>query len=175
MEKRDRGSKLFGEPSSEIKVGVVKEPISEEHLLSKQVLYVRLPLSYTNKELKKFIAQTLLKYPRRVRGERLSLISEAKYRVSGVPHVKALDKMLRIYQKRKWNKEDLLWEIGFAINWELNRGFVLDYEKLKNNLTEDEKISLATSTSRYLKKAKRVIHNTSYGRFPDYSPIAKNS
>ena len=95
------------------------------------------------------------------RGSRVASQSHARYPVINTPKIDFLKTALSVYDYRQVS--DLpLWRIGVELN--------LISPDDPNNISPDEKNTSAATVSRYLKKAKAMIKNAGYGRFPDVTP-----
>lgn len=95
------------------------------------------------------------------RGSRVANQSQARYPVTSTPKIDFLKTALSVYDYRQVS--DLpLWKIGVELN-------LISPDDPKN-ISPDEKNTSAATVSRYLKKAKAMIKNAGYGRFPDVTP-----
>lgn len=89
--------------------------------------------------------------------------SQAKYRFIGQPNLKAIRTTLEIYDYRLANPDMTLWEIGNS------SPRIDDKLKLENgdegSTLTDKKYVLASTVSRYLRKAKSYIEAAGRGCF----------
>ena len=160
----DRGAQLFAEPRAEHHVQVVSK-ISEEEAAYDEIIFVKVPLNFSKKILKRDFARLLAKHHFGERGHRYARESSAKYEVVGQPNINALRTTLQVYDYRKLHPELKLWEIARDLKL-----FHFEQMPQPDDLPEtisDKKNLLAATVSRYLRKAETMIDNVGRGRFPD--------
>ena len=159
----ERGAVLFSEP-------LVKDTFEVINLANLKktantdVLYIKVPLNLPKRFLTAKFHALLKKLHRGARGIRSARHSYAKYKVIGQPNIIALKKILEVYDYHSENPNLTLWQIGRDLNVSIsNNPLKTDSSKI----AYDKRDRLASTVSRYLRKAKRMIENTSKGRFPD--------
>jgi len=158
-----RGAVLFSEP-------IVKDTLEVINLsdipsiTNKDIIYIKVPLNLSKRFLKAKFYGVLKKLHQGKRGIRQARQSKAKYIVIGQPNIEALKKTLKVYDYHLENPQLKLWEIGRDLKLSLaDNPLKTDSPKI----AYDKRNRLSASVSRYLRKAKRMIENTSKGRFPD--------
>ena len=158
----ERGAVLFSEPLVEDTFEVVN--VSDISSVNKNILYVKIPLNLPKRFLKAKFHELLKKLHEGKNGIRQARQSKAKYIVIGQPNIEALKKTLKVYDYHIENPHLKLWEIGKDLRLSLaDNPLKTDSSKI----AYDKRNRLSASVSRYLRKAKRMIENTSKGRFPD--------
>ena len=158
-----RGAVLFSEPIVKDTLEVIN--LSDIPLITnKDIIYIKVPLNLSKRFLKAKFHRLLKKLHEGRRGIRQARQSKAKYIVIGQPNIEALKKTLNVYDYRLENPHLKLWEIGRDLRLSLaDNPLRTDSSKI----AYDKRNRLSATVSRYLRKAKRMIENTSNGRFPD--------
>ena len=158
----ERGAVLFSEQLIEDTFEVVN--FSDISSANKNILYVKIPLNLPKRFLKSKFHELLKKFHQGKKGIRQARQSKAKYNVIGQPNIEALKKTLKVYDYHIENPNLKLWEIGKDLRLSLaDNPLYTDSTKI----SYDKRNRLSATVSRYLRKAKRMIENTSKGRFPD--------
>jgi hypothetical protein len=158
----ERGAVLFSEPLVEDTFEVVN--FSDISSVNKNILYVKIPLNLPKRFLKAKFHELLKKLHEGKKGIRQARQSKAKYTVIGQPNIEALKKTLKVYDYHIENPHLKLWEIGRDLKLSLSDN---PLKTDSSKIAYDKRNRLSASVSRYLRKAKRMIENTSKGRFPD--------
>lgn len=157
-----RGADLFAEPRAEDSVRILKS--GDKAIDSSDTLTLSFPLYFPKRYLERQFKAVLALHHNGKRGRQVAKLSKAKYKVKGQPNISAIKQALEVYDYWLANPDKKLWEIGN----ELPRLQVLN--KLNNDtgkgINTNKKNILAATVSRYLKKAKTSIANTSNGVFP---------
>lgn len=99
--------------------------------------------------------------PKFSRGVRAARSSKASYPVIGQPNVNALQQTLLVYDYRAANPKKTLWQVAVA-----TIGAWKNFDPRDINAAAD-KNQMNVEVSRYITKAKVMIHNAGLGRFPD--------
>lgn len=157
-----RGVRLFAEPPSanvEVLQSGAAAPDSSEFLTL--ALPKNLPKRYLMRRVRELLAKEE-NHPG-ARGRQHARMSKAKYQVKGQPNLAGLALTLRVYDFRVANPTLKLWEIGD----QLPRFMVGN--KISGTDTHAEIVNkrnvLSASVARYIKKAEKMIVNTSLGCF----------
>jgi hypothetical protein len=158
----ERGAVLFSEQLVKDTFEVVN--FSDISSANKNILYVKIPLHLPKRFLKAKFHELLKKLHEGKRGIRQARQSKAKYIVIGQPNIEALKKTLKVYDYHLENPHLKLWEIGKNLRLSLSDN---PLHTDSSKIAYDKRNRLSASVSRYLRKAKRMIENTSKGRFPD--------
>ena len=154
-----RGASLFANQSGDT-IRVVQNDELPELEVDPALMIVSVPLNLPKKFLLKNFKKILDKHHNQKRGQQYAKQSNAKYQFKGQPNIDALTTALMIYDKKKEFSKMKLWELGrFLPSFRhlFREGIQID--------TTDKKTIEAT-VSRYLKRAKQAIENTSKGMFP---------
>lgn len=159
----ERGAVLFSEPFVEDTFEVINV-LDAPPTANKDILYIKVPLTLPKRFLKAKFHDLLKKMHEGKKGIRQARQSKAKYIVIGQPNIEALKKTLKVYDYNLENPHLKLWEIGRDLRLSLTDN-PLHTDSTK--VAYDKRNRLSATVSRYLRKAKRMIENTSKGRFPD--------
>lgn len=175
-----RGVRLFAEPRAEDSFRVLQK--DEVVAGDSGTLVLSIPLNLPKKFLEQHFRKLLKIYHEGLdvqpkgddkRGHQYAKHSQAKYRFTGQPNLKAIRTTLEIYEYRLANPDMTLWEIGNS------SPRIDDKLKLANSdgVSElvDKKYVLASTVSRYLRKAKQYIEATGRGYFLSEPPSGPKS
>lgn len=157
-----RGVKLFAEPPAEDSVRVLNE--GDKALSLDETLTISFPINLPKRFLQKRFKDLLAKHHLGKRGYQLAKKSKAKYKVQGQPNVPAIKQALEVYDYWLANPEKKLWEIGndlpkFQMSMKIKKTDTPATSRHNKNV-------LAATVSRYLRRAKESINQTSLGMFP---------
>lgn len=156
-----RGERLFAEPSAEDSVRVLQA--GEMASGDAGTLVLSFPLSLPKKYLEKRFKEILATQNKRGQGKQLARESKALYKINGQPKIEAIKATLGIYDYRLANPQMKLWDIG---NSSPHISKILKIEAGDSVPTvRDKKIVLASTVSRYIRKAKSYIKATGNGFF----------
>lgn len=163
-----RGVRLFAEPRAEDSFRVLQT--GEVVASDSGTLVLNIPLNLPKKFLEQHFRKLLVIHHKGTgkQGFQYAKQSQAKYRFIGQPNLKAIRTTLEIYDYRLANPDMTLWEIGNSSSR------IDDKLKLENgdegSTLTDKKYVLASTVSRYLRKAKSYIEATGRGCFLSDSP-----
>jgi hypothetical protein len=156
-----RGVRLFAEPRAEDMVRVLKP--GDEVLPESEALTISLPLDFPKRLLESRFRALLAEVHAGAQGKQYAKRSSARYKVVGQPNIPALALMLEVWDLRQSRPDLKLWELGNRIPR------VAPESKIKGNPGSidnvDRKAVLASTVSRYLKKAQQLVIATGEGRF----------
>lgn len=161
----DRGGRLFGEPMLEERVELITS--LEGLAISPTCALVRLPLSLSQKYLKRRVAQLLRKVHRGKRGIPALRVSQALYPLEARCDARALEVALSVWDLRQEQPQLRWWEIGQQVGVIATPDSKLRQSDSAATL-RDKKNALANVAHRYFKRADAAIRNAGEGRFPDY-------
>ncbi len=160
----DRGARLFAEPEITREVRI----LSFEELTitdpDPSVAFVQMPLNLPKRYLKQAFAKLLVKHHQGRRGVRQARKSQARYPILGQPNIPALQITLQVYDFRQANPELTLWQIGEKL-----RLFQLEQLSEEGDTIKtiaNKRSIMASTVSRYLRKAQAMIDNAAQGIFP---------
>lgn len=129
-------------------------------------VFIRVPLKTQSKRsLKKSFSNMLDQLHKGKRGERTLKNSEAVYKVLGRTKVASLKLHMEIYKFRMANPKTPSYDIFDILGLHCKPTFP------KGSTSVADKTSIfvkSITVSRHLRKAKNLINNTIFGRFPDY-------
>lgn len=157
-----RGALLFSDPPAQETIRIVSK--DEVASLSDDLLILSLPLNLPKKFLLQRFRALLGENHKGKRGKQYAKQSKAKYQFRGQPNVEALLTALNVWDRRKEFPKMKLWELGQFLP--LSKHLYKDYLKNGTPLDTAEKKIMEATASRYLRKAKSSIKNTSHGMFP---------
>jgi hypothetical protein len=157
-----RGARLFSNPPAEDTVRLLSKsdeaPLDDDHLL------VSVPLNLPKKFIFQRFKSLLNQKHNGQRGKQYAKTSKAKYQFKGQPNIEALATALNIWDKRIEQPKLKLWELGQFLP--LNKHLYVDYFKSGKPLDTASKKLMEATVSRYIKKARDSLKNTSKGLFP---------
>jgi hypothetical protein len=158
----DRGAELFADPPAEESIRILKK--GDQYTFSEDVLNISFPMNLPKRFLETRFKEILSEHHKGKRGHQLAKRSSAKYKVSGQPNIPSLEISLKVYDAYLAQPEKPLWKIGNEIPG------VIRTQKIKPNdemyTVLEKKKALAITVSRYIKRVKLNISNTSLGKFP---------
>lgn len=160
---KDRGAMLFAEsPKPSIQV-VARELLQTLDIDADQHLVLIVPLNLPIKHLVKRFREVMSKHHKGKRGRRYISSSQAMYQAKGKVDVKFLQIALAVWDCRKANPDKQLWAIGEEIGV-AKKHRILEKDTVATK--RDKKNILAATTSRYFKKADKMINKVVEGVFP---------
>lgn len=157
-----RGFRLFAEPKATDGFRVITQ--SSEVVIDQSTLILSMPLALPKRFLLKKTREILSKVHSGRRGVQAAKASRAQFQISGQPNVPALTIALRVFDHWKANPQMPLWQIGNSLP-----KFQMEHRIRSDDSAGDrtnKKNVLAATVSRYLRRAKRTIAATEFGRFP---------
>jgi len=161
-----RGHVLFAETEINAPFGVMwfYDWINPEDFEDpKDRIYICIPRYHQSKQkLKKDLMELVDHFHKRKPGKRLNKKTKVAYRVLGRPNVKALKLHLNIYKCRLKHPHLPLWKVGQLAN------LFEEKDYLEPKPDTDSRNVMSAIVSRHLKKAKALIKNVAFGKFPDY-------
>lgn len=157
-----RGAKLFANPSLRPSLEVIAEGFSADDHDGRLLLSVDLQIPIA--DLCKRFRQVVRLHHSGQRGQQATRIAQARYRLSGPPHIEAWRIGLQIYDIRQENPELKLWEIARLVP-RIWKSHAFNPE-LPSRQILDEKNRVQVLVSRHLSRTKKAIENVSLGRFP---------
>lgn len=157
-----RGARLFSNPLAEETVRLLSK--NEEAPIDGDRLLVSVPLNLPKKFILQRFRSLLDQNHKGQRGKRYAKTSKAKYQFTGQPNIEALTTALNVWDKRIEHPKMKLWELGQFLP--LNKHLYVDYLKSGKPLDTASKKLMEATVSRYLKKARASVTNTSKGLFP---------
>lgn len=157
-----RGAMLFSNPPAEDTVRLFSK--NEKAHIKGDRLLVSVPLNLPKKFILQRFRSLLDQNHKGQRGKQYAKTSNAKYQFKGQPNIEALTTALNIWDKRIEHPKMKLWELGQFLP--LNKHLYVDYFKSGKPLDTTSKKLMEATVSRYIKKARLSIHNTSKGLFP---------
>jgi hypothetical protein len=157
-----RGVKLFSNPPAEDMVRLLStyEQVSTDG----DRLVVSIPLDLPKKIILQRFRSLLDQNHKGKRGKRYAKTSKAKYQFTSQPNIEALTTALKVWDKRIDHPKMKLWELGQFLP--LNKHLYDDYLKSGKPLDTASKKIMEATVSRYIKKARTSVTNTSKGLFP---------
>jgi hypothetical protein len=158
----ERGAFLFAKPPSRsIRVLDLEQGIQQES----GTLALEVPLELPKSHLAKRFRQILADHHGGKRGPRYVNDFGPRYLVTGKVDVQFLEIALQVWDERQLHPSKALWEIGndLRVGNRLNH---IKPSEVKGPALSDKKNVLAATTSRYLRKAKKIIRSTATGKFP---------
>jgi hypothetical protein len=172
----NRGAELFAEPTTPNFITELRDPSEwSSEWTTETVMVLAIPLNFPKRNLKKKLNQLLKKRHKGKRGRPYNALSQAKYQVKGNFNLATIKKALDVYdcwyEAKKQKMRKPLWQVGLELDVNPSAASNLrrqldDTSYGKRGLGLNEKSLLASTTSRYLKNAKRMIDATARGRFP---------
>ena len=157
-----KGARLFSNPPAEETVRLLSK--NEEAPIEGDRLLVSVPLNLPKKFILQRFRSLLDQNHKGQRGKRYAKTSKAKYQFMGQPNIEALTTALNVWDKRIEHPKMKLWELGQFLP--LNKHLYVDYLKSGKPLDTASKKLMEATVSRYLKKARASVTNTSKGIFP---------
>ena len=158
----NRGVNLFSEPPAQETIRIVSK--GEIGSLDNDLLLISVPLNFPKKYLLQRFRILLAEKHKGGRGKQYAKKSKARYQFRGQPNINALLTALNIYDKKIEFPSMRLWELGQFIP--TSKHLYKDYLKDRTPLSTADKKIMEATISRYLKKARQSIGNTSKGLFP---------
>lgn len=157
-----RAIRLFAEPAAE---DVVRELQGGEAAPDQSnVLTLVFPLNLPKRYLQKRFNQLLKKHHTGKQGVQYAKSSRARYKFEGQPNVPSLKLAMKVYEMKLENPKMKLWEIGNEMPG------VIRSQKLKASddqyTKEQKKKALASTVSRYLRRAEESIQRVGQGLSP---------
>lgn len=163
----NRGAKLFASKNNNAPLMLIPEYdfISINDFKTPwDRIYVSIPLQYLSKqEIKKGLSDIVDTWVIGKPGKRTKRPRVTSYPVLGRPNVLKLKLHLQVYRYRQCHLDLPLYQIAQDL-----RLFKLAHY-LKSEPDVDHKNTMSAVVSRHLKKARALIKNVGFGRFPDYT------
>lgn len=163
------GARLFGE-HERTSIAIYKGGVFDPSInAGRNSLLLNVPLDLPRAHLYKRFKQIITAHHDGERGKRHNANSEALYPTGGKIDVGFLKVALQVWDMRKAEPEKKLWEIANDLKLGSKETWITAAElKMKAHLpVADKKNVLAATTSRYIKKAQRMIDDTAKGKFPN--------
>lgn len=160
----EKGALLFAERVVDFNVKVINS--SDELHSSDLLMNVQIPLNLPKRFIIKEFNKLLKKYHQGRRGIRTNKHSTALYPITGHVDIAALQKCLQVFDMKAQNPNLKLWQI--AQKCKLGK---LEH-RLRNDGTEtpyeitDKRRRLASAADKVLRRANKIITETSSGVFP---------
>lgn len=158
----ERGAFLFAQPPTR-SIRVVGD--LEEFQQESGTIVMEIPLELPKTHLARRFRQILAEHHDGKAGQRYVSAPGPRYQVTGKVDVRFLEKALAVWDARKKEPMKPLWQIGNELLLGSRMNHVRANETKGAALT-DKKNVLAATTSRYLRKAKKIIRSTAIGKFP---------
>ena len=168
----ERGAVLFGEPELNLAMTELASKDEWSEAWTKDaVMVLAIPLNVSKRQLQQRFAVFLRRRHTAKRGRKpLKMAgSRAKYPLHRHSTIENLRKALQVYdlcmENKQAEKKRTLWELGVQLR------LVPTAMATKTNLRGERAIDrnvLAATVSRYLRKARAIIENTSNGQFPNH-------
>jgi hypothetical protein len=169
----ERGVRLFAEQPLAVKFAELASPVEwQSDWTSADVMVVAVPLEPSKRYLKGVFAKLLDKRHtgRKGRPAISQKASTARYRLARNYTIANLRTMIAVYdfwleiQQRPNSDKMALWEIGHKLH--LNKAASRHALSAEKTERMDGRNVLATTVSRYVKRAKSIIDNAASGAFP---------
>lgn len=157
----ERGAFLFAEQLPP-KMKLVDE--MPDASVAGQVLIVQVPLALPKRFLTAEFQKLLNAHHSGKRGRRNNVSSTARYPVTGHIDTDALQKCLRVYDLKIANPKMPLWKITQQCKAIKRDAFIDDSDT--QAIITNKKLILASTASRLVKKAEKIIRNVEQGKFP---------
>ena len=156
-----RGAHLFANPIKADRLTLLED--GEKAVVNKSKLVISVPLNLPQKFLVDRFRKLVEENHNGAKGMKYAKASEATYKFSGQPNIKALRIGLKIYDSAKANPDLTLWELGLDLpqfQEELSQ-----YKK--DSIPFDLRRTISSTVSRYKKRVAESIRNTELGFFPN--------
>lgn len=157
-----RGAELFSNPPIQETLRIVSK--AEIASLADDLLILSVPLTLPKTFLLQRFRKLVAERHQGKRGKQYAKQSRAKYQFTGQPNIEALITALSVLDKKKEFPKMTLWELGQFVP-QFKHVFV-DFLRNGTSLDTAQKKIIEATVSRYLKKARLSVANTSKGVFP---------
>ena len=157
-----RGARLFANPSSRPSIELLGKSYEISECETRLLLSVDLKIPMA--DLVKRFRVILRSHHHGKAGKQASRTTQAKYRLSGPPHIEAWRIGLQIYDAKMANPKLKLWEIA-RLCPRIWNSHAFD-PSMPSRQILDQKNRVQVLVSRHLTRTKKAIANTSQGKFP---------
>lgn len=151
--------RLFAEPKSDSRFGVLTEPPLPDDFNNENLLFLQVPLNFPKRFLKQRFNEALDEHHDGGRGKQYARKSKAAYPVTGQPNIDALRLILKVHDLKLAEPKLPLWQLAIRLN-------LFRLEQGQTKPAADRLNVITAVMSRYLKKAKTIIENVGKGKFP---------
>ncbi len=159
-----KGSHLFAEQVASFKIQTIKS--QNDLIINDIVLNVQVPLFLPKRFLIKEFNKILKQHHSGQRGIRTNANSSALYPIQGHVDTAALQKCLYVYDTKLANPNLKLWELGNICKITKREHLIKTEENEPKKILADKKRILSASADKLLRKARKIIDGTAYGKFP---------
>lgn len=157
----ERGANLFANSINADRLTLLEN--GEKAVVNSNRIVISVPLNLPQKFLVDRFRKLVEENHKGEKGRQYAKESDATYKFSGQPNIKALRIGLKIYDLAKSNPELTLWELGLDLpqfQEELSQ-----YKK--DNIPFDLRRTISSTVSRYKKRVAESIQWAEKGYFPD--------